>query len=196
VFIAPAEQRWLIWCLGNGEVYEFGLAERQSVATAVGCNLLVFNYRGCGFSVGPVYCAEDLVDDCAACVRHLRSSFGTPDHRIMLFGHSIGGAVAALTKRHHAPNAPLVVERSFRDFPSAACGVFRSISQQILGFSLPIHPLVIYGMLSSVFKVRALGVFYFITRPYLFIFILPLPKCDCRGDLIYSQYGRIWRAHA
>ena len=49
--------------------------------------------------------------------------------------------------------ACVVLERTFRDFPSAAHSVFSSITKQMLGVALPLPKFFVYGLLSSVFKV-------------------------------------------
>lgn len=152
--LAPAERCWLVWFLGNGELYEFCMGDVQKLAALAGLNALMFNYRGVCQSEGVLSCAQDLVEDGILCVDHLKSSFGAAEKNILLFGHSIGGAVAAHVKLQHAPLAAVVIERSFRDFSCAAYSVYLHISRGLLGSPLRIPQLIIYGLLSSVFKGR------------------------------------------
>lgn len=50
--LPPEEQRWILWFLGNGEVYEMMLNDFQAFSEATGMNMFLFNYRGVSLSTG------------------------------------------------------------------------------------------------------------------------------------------------
>jgi len=44
----------------------------------------------------------------------MTSSLAARPEYVILFGHSIGGAVAAQLRADHSPHGPLVVDRTFK----------------------------------------------------------------------------------
>ena len=68
--------------------------------------------------------AWDLVEDARVCIDHLIITMGAEPEHIILFGHSIGGAVASQLRADHSPSGPLVVDRSFSNLGDAASSVF------------------------------------------------------------------------
>lgn len=98
-WIIPAKAQdsaapWLLICHGNyGNI---GYAERPefyAFMRDIGVNLLAFDYRGFGASAGTPT-ESGLNDDGMASYRFLRDSLHVPAERIVLFGHSLGSAVA------------------------------------------------------------------------------------------------------
>jgi predicted alpha/beta hydrolase len=69
--IPSKHERWIMWFLGNGEVYEMMLQDFQTLAAFAGMNILVFNYRGVNHSEGRLVQAWDLVEDGRLCLDHL-----------------------------------------------------------------------------------------------------------------------------
>lgn len=85
---------WLLICHGNGgNLSEAGRPEHYARLRALGLNLLAFDYRGYGES-GGAPSEEGLYRDADAAYRYLREVRGLPPGRIVLFGHSLGSAVA------------------------------------------------------------------------------------------------------
>jgi len=88
------EGPWLLICHGNGgNLSEAGRPEHYAGLRALGLNLLAFDYRGYGES-GGTPSEEGLYRDADAAYRYLREVRGVPPGRIVLFGHSLGSAVA------------------------------------------------------------------------------------------------------
>ena len=112
VIRAPATDtagRWLLICHGNaGNLSDAGRPEHYAGLRALGLNLLAFDYRGYGESGGSPSEAG-LYRDAEAAYEYLRDTLGVPPERIVLFGHSLGSAVAVeLATR--VPAAGLVLD--------------------------------------------------------------------------------------
>jgi fermentation-respiration switch protein FrsA (DUF1100 family) len=101
--------RWLLICHGNaGNLSDAGRPEHYAGLRALGLNLLAFDYRGYGESSGSPSEAG-LYRDANAAYGYLRDTLGVPPERIILFGHSLGSAVAVeLATR--VPAAGLVLD--------------------------------------------------------------------------------------
>jgi uncharacterized protein len=101
--------RWLLICHGNaGNLSDAGRPEHYAGLRALGLNLLAFDYRGYGES-GGIPGEAGLYRDAEAAYGYLRDSLGVPPERIVLFGHSLGSAVAVeLATR--VPAAGLVLD--------------------------------------------------------------------------------------
>jgi hypothetical protein len=86
--------RWLLVCHGNGgNLSEAGRPYHYAGLRGLGLNLLAFDYRGYGES-GGAPSEEGLYRDADAAWRYLTDSLRVPPDRIVLFGHSLGSAVA------------------------------------------------------------------------------------------------------
>jgi fermentation-respiration switch protein FrsA (DUF1100 family) len=96
-WVMPAEPNagyWLLICHGNaGNLSEGGRALHYAGLHDLGLGILAFDYRGYGESEGTPGEAG-LYRDAEAAYRYLRDSLGVTPERIILFGHSLGSAVA------------------------------------------------------------------------------------------------------
>jgi uncharacterized protein len=100
---------WLMICHGNaGNLSEFGRPAHYAALRDVGLNLLAFDYRGYGESGGTAS-EQGLYRDADAAYRYLTEERGVPASRIILFGHSLGSAVA-IDLASRSPAAGLIVE--------------------------------------------------------------------------------------
>lgn len=105
---ASSSGYWLLICHGNaGNLSEFGRPAHYAGLRQLGLNLLAFDYRGYGESEGAPTEAG-LYRDAKAAYRYLREQ-GIPPDRIIVFGHSLGSAVA-VDLVSQAPAAGLIVE--------------------------------------------------------------------------------------
>lgn len=85
---------WLLICHGNaGNLSEFDRPFHYAGLRRLGLNLLVFDYRGYGES-GGAPSEGGLYRDAQAAYRYLREKQGVTSDRIIVFGHSLGSAVA------------------------------------------------------------------------------------------------------
>eukprot|EP00041_Stephanoeca_diplocostata_P019986 m.438234 g.438234 ORF g.438234 m.438234 type:complete len:514 (+) comp21441_c0_seq3:335-1876(+) len=173
--LPPEEQRWILWFLGNGELYEMMLQDFHTLSDVSGMNMFVFNYRGVSNSEGVLEKAYDLVDDGRICLEFITSSLAARPDYVILFGHSIGGAVAARLRADHSPNGPLVLDRTFSSLGAAAHSIFGNLCLAIIGFELKYVPkFVVVGLLSSVFKgdMDVVRAWYDVTGPRLVLYHL------------------------
>ena len=100
---------WLLICHGNaGNLSEFDRPVHYAGLRQLGLNILAFDYRGYGESEGKPSEAG-LYQDAEAAYRYLREQAGVTPDRIIVFGHSLGSAVAIdLVSR--VPAGGLIVE--------------------------------------------------------------------------------------
>jgi fermentation-respiration switch protein FrsA (DUF1100 family) len=112
VISSDSQAPWVIVCNGNaGNLSESGRPVHYAGLYRLGLNLLVFDYRGYGES-GGAPSEKGLYQDAAAAYRYLRETRQIPAERIIVFGHSLGSAVAIdLVTRF--PAAGLIVEGAF-----------------------------------------------------------------------------------
>ena len=91
---SAVDARWLLICHGNaGNLSEAGRAEHYAGLRALGLGIFAFDYRGYGESEGSPD-ERGVYRDADAAYRYLRDTLGVPAERIVLFGHSLGSAVA------------------------------------------------------------------------------------------------------
>jgi uncharacterized protein len=103
---------WLLICHGNaGNISEFDRPAHYAGLRGLGLNLLAFDYRGYGESGGSPSEAG-LYRDADAAYLYLQRDLGVPADRILLFGHSLGSAVAIDLASRVSP-AGLIVEGAF-----------------------------------------------------------------------------------
>jgi uncharacterized protein len=103
---------WLLICHGNaGNLSEFDRPLHYAGLRQLGLNLLAFDYRGYGES-GGAPTEQGLYRDADAAYRFLREIRGVPPDRIVIFGHSLGSAVA-IDLAVRQPAAGLIVEGAF-----------------------------------------------------------------------------------
>jgi fermentation-respiration switch protein FrsA (DUF1100 family) len=109
---SDSQAPWLVICNGNaGNLSEAGRPIHYAGLHRLGLNLLVFDYRGYGES-GGTPSEKGLYRDAEAAYRYLREGRQIPAERIVVFGHSLGSAVAIdLVSRF--PAAGLIVEGAF-----------------------------------------------------------------------------------
>jgi uncharacterized protein len=85
---------------------------RLQTLAALGVNALLFDYRGFGQTAGRIRREEDIYRDGQAAWDYLRHERGIPAEDIILWGRSLGGAVAVEVARHQ-PAGALVLESTF-----------------------------------------------------------------------------------
>jgi fermentation-respiration switch protein FrsA (DUF1100 family) len=99
-----------------------------------GFNLFVFDYRGYGASLGKPD-RQGMIEDSIAAISYIRQRPDVDPNRIMIFGQSLGGAIAlaAVAQDSKRGIQAVVVESAFASY--------RSIANQKLGDSWVTWPL-------------------------------------------------------
>lgn len=119
-WFCPAEKPKgvVLYCHGNGG----NLAGRSSVLSLLqremGVSVLIFDYRGYGRSKGQATVAGAL-DDTRAARRELAQLAKVRESDIVLFGRSLGGAIAIQMAADDPPRG-LIIESSFSSLRDAA----------------------------------------------------------------------------
>ncbi|MBC2733294.1 MAG: alpha/beta hydrolase [Desulfobacteraceae bacterium] len=85
---------------------------RLKTLTELGVNALLFDYRGFGLTAGRIHSEDDIYRDGQAAWDYLRYERRIPAEDIILWGRSLGGAVAVEVARHR-PVGALVLESTF-----------------------------------------------------------------------------------
>jgi fermentation-respiration switch protein FrsA (DUF1100 family) len=146
----PAAWGTILYCHGNnGNITN--RIEALSNLRRLGVNLFAFDYRGYGRSEGEPTEAG-LYRDVRAAFDHLLAARGESPKSILLFGHSLGGAVA-IDAAVNRPAAGLVVQSSFTQVRDMARTIYPGV---------PLH-LIARNQFRSIEKVRLLAM------PKLFI---------------------------
>lgn len=100
----------VLFCHGNAGNISHRL-ETVELILSLGANILLFDYRGYGKSDGSPS-EDNIYADAEACYNWLVEHNGVPPEKIILFGRSLGGAVAVELARR-VKCGGLVVESSF-----------------------------------------------------------------------------------
>ncbi len=107
----------VLFCHGNAGTIADRL-DTLEILHELGFAVMLFDYRGYGNSAGRPS-ERGTYDDARAAWRHLTEQRGFAPAKIVVFGRSLGGAVAARLAQETAP-AALVVESSFSSVPDLA----------------------------------------------------------------------------
>jgi uncharacterized protein len=118
---APDARASLIFFHGNAGNISHRMASLE-IFRDLGLNVLILDYRGYGESEGRPS-EPGLRQDARAAWQHVREERGVPAESIVLFGRSLGSAVASELAREYSPGA-LILESPFRSVPEMAQAVY------------------------------------------------------------------------
>jgi pimeloyl-ACP methyl ester carboxylesterase len=113
----PAPAAWLFFH-GNGGNISARLDQLLDIHRRIGAGIFIFDYRGYGLSEG-VPSEDGTCLDAQAALRELTARLGGPLARVVYFGRSMGGAVAARLAIEHPP-AALILESPPPSIPDMA----------------------------------------------------------------------------
>lgn len=102
----------LLYFHGNGVNISANAAQGVRLSE-ICCNVLLFDYRGYGKSSGPFPAEKRVYEDAEAAWRYLLDTRRVPPRGVILYGHSLGGAVAIEMAKRHPDAAALIVESTF-----------------------------------------------------------------------------------
>jgi len=159
------ERHFVITLPGNGMSYTDYYAQMMDDIDALACTMIGFNYRSVGNSSGQVRSKNDLVVDGIAQVQRLIDAGADPE-KIVLSGHSLGGAVATLVAQYfheQGDRVSLFNDRSFSSITNVATGFVRGsmkneerkdhIATKILGALA--WPLIKLALVASKWEISA-----------------------------------------
>jgi len=112
---APGERDTLVYFHG-ARVDLTGSVYRLRAFRGAGYNVLAIDYRGFGRSSAGLPSEQSVYEDARAAWRWLEARAPEPGRRI-LYGHSLGGAIAAEVALREGGAAALVVESAFTSVP-------------------------------------------------------------------------------
>src|SRR5512139_1188224 len=118
---APAARGSLLYLHGNGGNMGYRL-DPIAVFHRLGLNILIIDYRGYGASSGTPS-EQGTYQDALAAWNYLTQQRHLSPERIVLFGESLGGSIAAWLAARHTP-AALVLYASFTSVPEIAREVY------------------------------------------------------------------------
>ena len=125
----PQAQRVVLFFHGNaGNIAHRG--DSIGIFHRLGLNVFIFDYRGYGRSEGSPS-EQGLYRDAAASWRYLTETRGFDPGQIVLFGRSLGGAVAAQLAATQQPGA-LILESTLSSARDFARSVFPLLSRLVV----------------------------------------------------------------
>ncbi|KAI0200160.1 Alpha/Beta hydrolase protein [Astrocystis sublimbata] len=101
---------------GNAGNIGHRLPIARMLINSIGCNVLMLEYRGYGMSTGEPD-EKGITLDAQTALDYLRSRAETRDHKLIVYGQSLGGAVAiklVAKNQHRGDIVGLVLENTFR----------------------------------------------------------------------------------
>lgn len=107
----------LLFCHGNAGNISDRL-DSIRILSGLGLNLLIFDYRGYGKSSGSPS-ERGFYRDADTAWNYLKQIRGIDPQKIVVFGRSLGGSVAAWISQTHRPGA-LIIEAAFTSLQGAA----------------------------------------------------------------------------
>lgn len=126
---ADSARATLIFCHGNAGNISHRL-ESISQFHRLGLSVLIFDYHGYGDSEGKPG-EQETYQDAEAAWKYLAETKGISPDSIIIFGRSLGGAVAVWLAAHHQPKA-LVVESSFTSIVDVAAHYYPFLPVRLL----------------------------------------------------------------
>ena len=118
----PGDAPVLVWCHGNAGNISNRL-EHLAPLVKAGVSVMIFDYRGYGRSTG-VPSETGLYVDGEAALTHVLRDRGVSPNKVVVFGQSLGSAVAAQLANHHADLAGLILETPFPSIVEAAHALY------------------------------------------------------------------------
>jgi uncharacterized protein len=102
----------ILYLHGNGANISAN-AEQAHRLRELGFSVFLFDYRGYGKSSGPFPAEQRLYEDAEQAWKYLVKTRHVEPKKLLIYGHSLGGAIAIETASHHPEVAGLIVESSF-----------------------------------------------------------------------------------
>ena len=115
-YVKAARQNTLVFLFFHGN--KCSIADSLEYAmcfNSLGCDTLLIDYRGYGFSKSQSFipCETSVYEDASAALEYLINERGIEPSRIVLYGHSLGSGIAIETAKRFPDIAALIVEGAF-----------------------------------------------------------------------------------
>jgi uncharacterized protein len=125
-FTGKRKDRTLLYLHGNaGNIGD--RIDKARFLQRIGWNVFAFDYRGYGMSQGSPS-IEGVLDDGRAAMRFLTDKIGIPNDQIILFGESLGGAMAVEIAAEE-PVAAVILESTFTSLRELSQAVYRFLPE-------------------------------------------------------------------
>ncbi|MEM6838041.1 MAG: alpha/beta hydrolase [Cyanobacteria bacterium P01_C01_bin.120] len=148
--VLPSPKVMLYLCGVGRNMGDYNYLARVSAFRQLGFSVLVFDYRGYGRSGGDFPHEAQLYEDAAAAWHYLRTVQQVPAEQIVIYGESLGGAIALDLAVQHPNAAGLIMQSSFTTMTAA-------VQQRAFTQFLPINQLLTERF-DSLNKVAALQI--------------------------------------
>lgn len=102
----------ILYFHGNGDNIGVNLPHAV-LLLSLGISVFLFDYRGYGHSTGPFPSEARVYEDAQVAWKHLVNDRHYSPHQIVIYGHSLGGAIAVEVASRHPEASALIVESSF-----------------------------------------------------------------------------------
>jgi uncharacterized protein len=132
----PHEDSDLVVVLSHGNAGNIGgrIAIAETLLNS-GASVLMYDYRGYGQSEGSPS-EKGLYHDIEAVVEYLKSDLGYSGQQIMMYGRSLGGAVAAYAATRHTLGG-LVLDSAFKNLKAMVRDVYPFVPARLAKYDFP-----------------------------------------------------------
>ncbi|MEM6519134.1 MAG: alpha/beta fold hydrolase, partial [Cyanobacteria bacterium P01_D01_bin.71] len=148
--ILPSSKVMLYLCGVGRNMGDYNYLARVSAFRQLGFSVLVFDYQGYGRSGGEFPHEAQLYEDAEAAWQYLRAVQQIPAEQIVIYGESLGGAIALELAIQHPDAAGLIMQSSFTSMSAA-------VQQRAFTRFLPIDQMLTERF-ASIDKVAALQI--------------------------------------
>ena len=108
----PATRRVMLYLHGNGGNIATNLEHAVHMRN-FGASVLIIDYRGYGRSTGRFPSESRVYEDAETAWQYLVHERSINPHEIVIYGHSLGGAIGIELASHHPEAAGLITESAF-----------------------------------------------------------------------------------
>ncbi len=119
----------ILFCHGNAGNISHRLDSIQ-IFHQLGLDVFIFDYRGYGQSEGKPT-EQGTYKDAEAAWRYLIEERQVKPNEVIIFGRSLGGAVASWLAQSHTPGG-LILESTFTSLPDVAAGLYPYLPVRLL----------------------------------------------------------------
>ena len=119
VSIVTTPKVMLYFCGVGRNMGDYNYLARVAAFRQLGFSVLVFDYRGYGRSEGNFPSESQLYDDSQAAWNYLRDVRQIPPEQILLYGESLGGAIALNLAVKHPEARGLIMQSTFTSMAEA-----------------------------------------------------------------------------